>query len=861
MKKYIIISLLIFMPKLIFGQANQSGTRATLKNPVDSLEIKTGGTFGWQDSAKMTNMYFDKDTLKMLFDQKSVSPSYVSTTFKLSNYEKQADTIKGNIDTLEMKTLSWITPQMFGAKGDGTTNDWNAVNNALIYAKNHNIGVDFGTKTYAIDSSIDISGYSSDSNLYVKGENANLDFSGCVTCGNTSFNVRFSSDTIGHDTLIHAASKGDSTIIVNKNILSQAKRSDLIILFDSSTIWQGITAAKKGEICRITDIRNDTISTYDVLNDSYKIGTAVYLLNSAQAYWSGINIKGNKGIIIPPGGRLLLILDYFRDGIISNSKFWNSTVGDVSLRHSYNMRVQNITGHDSYKSGTGYTLEIVNSQHITADHIYSTGARHGFTTNPGNILNFPNRYFIVENSTFRSGWVQTGAYAGFVYYFSIINDHAESEFGIFRNNLFINCGVAFRDQNIDVNNNRFIITNPMSKGYYILSIDYLNNGYYNFSDNKIYDYTGNNNYLALIQKDHTIADTIDHFTFANNRSYGPTRIQFSENPTTNYNLHIKNCDITGNHLYGNDSVKNFLIMLDTVKVENLNVNNNIVSVPKGRVIYNVSADTFNNFNMINNIFTDNYTSADYPGKSKISVMKNNIINTQKQFSFTSTRNLTLANNTFTNRSYNITSSVDTANLIDNQVKDTSINNAIYTYRGFLEEKSYLDSIVASRDTNITIPGNLTYGDTLKNNLGLQNYFAQSDTISASTGPNDTLVVTITFKTTMNYISRTLNNLYLLPHAVFYVDFIRYNNTSRHASGRYEFRAYYQSATSAGTIFTTKQIENTGSGGDMAYPTYILGPVTTSNITLYFVNNGTQPAVVSVLGSEMTNLKSITLSKK
>ena len=72
-----------------------------------------------------------------------------------TNARKNADTtINNRIDLLSVA----VTPEMYGAKGDGTTDDTNAINQAIKYAKENNLYVTSLGKKYLITADITIDG-------------------------------------------------------------------------------------------------------------------------------------------------------------------------------------------------------------------------------------------------------------------------------------------------------------------------------------------------------------------------------------------------------------------------------------------------------------------------------------------------------------------------------------------------------------------------------------------------------------------------------------------------------------------------------------------------------------------------------
>ena len=62
------------------------------------------------------------------------------------------------LTTLENLTNSFVTPEMFGAVGDGVTDDYQAIQDCVDYAFAHNARVEFARKTYAVSDTVKLYG-------------------------------------------------------------------------------------------------------------------------------------------------------------------------------------------------------------------------------------------------------------------------------------------------------------------------------------------------------------------------------------------------------------------------------------------------------------------------------------------------------------------------------------------------------------------------------------------------------------------------------------------------------------------------------------------------------------------------------
>lgn len=74
------------------------------------------------------------------------------------------------IDKMVIGTLGYVTPEMFGAVGDGVADDGQAINDCMAFAYKNKLPIMFAQKTYITHKNIDLY-----SNLYIYGNGAKID--------------------------------------------------------------------------------------------------------------------------------------------------------------------------------------------------------------------------------------------------------------------------------------------------------------------------------------------------------------------------------------------------------------------------------------------------------------------------------------------------------------------------------------------------------------------------------------------------------------------------------------------------------------------------------------------------------------
>lgn len=107
------------------------------------------------------NNYFDSTDFQQLVDNNLDEMAENGTLLVLVSGALQNIQMGENnlSDSLKLKVIKdYVTPEMFGAKGDGMTDDYHAIQDCIDYAFEHNARVEFSRKTYVVSDTVKLYG-------------------------------------------------------------------------------------------------------------------------------------------------------------------------------------------------------------------------------------------------------------------------------------------------------------------------------------------------------------------------------------------------------------------------------------------------------------------------------------------------------------------------------------------------------------------------------------------------------------------------------------------------------------------------------------------------------------------------------
>lgn len=114
-----------------------------------------------ETSSEPLRLYINEDIFVADAEEAITSPSlYGQLMDKIDATESSVsalDTRIVEVETLKRQTKEiFVTPEMFGAAGDGVTDDYQAIQDCIDYAYEHNARVEFSRKTYIVSNTVKI---------------------------------------------------------------------------------------------------------------------------------------------------------------------------------------------------------------------------------------------------------------------------------------------------------------------------------------------------------------------------------------------------------------------------------------------------------------------------------------------------------------------------------------------------------------------------------------------------------------------------------------------------------------------------------------------------------------------------------
>lgn len=188
---------------------------------------------------------------------------------QLSNYVLKNDLNSSSGSTLVGLTqggtiqdaISYVTPEMFGARGDGITDDTVALQNAFSSGKNITFPYN---KTYIINDRLTATDFD-----IINGNGSTIKYSNTPTSGLTILTIGKSKGTISNLSIL--VTEGDSTVTI-PGISAIISPGDLLSL-RSSTLRVPATESNYlfGQRCIVRSISGDTITLFEPIYETFTI--------------------------------------------------------------------------------------------------------------------------------------------------------------------------------------------------------------------------------------------------------------------------------------------------------------------------------------------------------------------------------------------------------------------------------------------------------------------------------------------------------------------------------------------------------------------------------------------------------------
>lgn len=284
-----------------------------------------------------------------------------------------------------------VTPEQFGAIGNGVADDTTALQNAINEAQSTKQVLELKAGgIYKITAQLNVN-----SDLYM--ECRGYPKAVIKGTGQTFIPIKITGSSVRSTT-------ASSSISANANFVNVAsstsvQRGDIMILKSSASWYYDprpeSTDARKSQLHRVFQVvSSGKIMTEDINHDAYTVPTetvAVDFYRPVKVCFKNFVIE-NTPDMTPSGLKNYGIrADYITDSIFEEVDFLNNQVAGLHIRHSYNVRVSGGTsaGSNTYTSGYGYQTYGVS--HFLIEKVKTYHCRRGVDLSGGNIVSYQCR--------------------------------------------------------------------------------------------------------------------------------------------------------------------------------------------------------------------------------------------------------------------------------------------------------------------------------------------------------------------------------------------------------------------------------------------------------------------------------------
>jgi hypothetical protein len=281
-------------------------------------------------------------------------------TGTVEDWSLKRPVMNANWDTTFKKTASWITPEMFGAVGDGITNDSAALQNCFNSGKNIEFGKD---KHYICQGRrLIFSGGEIDFN------NSTLEFT--FNGAELSAGLQLDGGQQGSSYLVSAdLARGDNVIRVSDaNFFTLLRRGDIVNVRDTTkfNLESGETPVS-GEIMEVVDVDsvNGIVYTSSKFEDTYLVSdeaeVAKFTVSTFYIHDGTIIQNRDKPITGGDDSNYAMQLSFSTSSIIENMKSVGAKYSGLQISNSYNPTVLNQITTGADQEGAGYGCDITSA--------------------------------------------------------------------------------------------------------------------------------------------------------------------------------------------------------------------------------------------------------------------------------------------------------------------------------------------------------------------------------------------------------------------------------------------------------------------------------------------------------------------
>ncbi|MEM4995033.1 glycosyl hydrolase family 28-related protein [Priestia sp. SB1] len=448
----------------IVGSINELVNKSTINSSeIANVSNKIGNLGSLETEAQSTVVDAVNAINKKLLD----SPSKIGElggllTSDKSTVVKAINENVAKIDTLQNKSITYVTPEMFGAKGDGVNDDTSALQSAINSLEGVTTQLKLSSgSTYKISSTLTI-----DKSISIMGNKQNRPR---ITTGSQTFDaINVQGSYVASTTMSSSATINTDYIDVADS--SNIRKSNLIEIVSSKSWYhdprQESTDARKAELHRVNEVIGNRIYLTDPLFDGYVVPDETVDINiytPIRFAMSDVDIILTKYPYSTDSVRKIgLILDHTIDALIENVNVVDAQNMGINIKHSYRPIVEGGRTEGANNYFSGYGVQIVGCTHARVYNRFVATSRRGVDVSGYTI---PSHSTIVDGCTVFGGGSNsmgdkyvytdthgTGAYAGG------IGTHGAADHTIIRNCIFgyLHTAIIDRSRNTLADGNYFI---------------------------------------------------------------------------------------------------------------------------------------------------------------------------------------------------------------------------------------------------------------------------------------------------------------------------------------------------------------------------------------------------------------------
>lgn len=288
-----------------------------------------------------------------------------------------------------------ITPQMYGAKGDGIADDTNALLALAAHKRVH-----FPRGIYRVTKAIVFGG-----GTIITGDGLDSVFIDGSTADAVNFTITNSILAIIGETPIEIGNTLQIPRVNDAQISMPSghglEANDVIMILDETDYSFSASRAyyKEGEFLEIKNVGDTIIYLKSrVVGNNYSTNARVCKMTKAHSSIQGVNIKSMNTSIVTA-----LKMRYLTSSHVDGIRVENSLYAGFALEVSCNISVErSFLNKDTDFAGTSYGIAIVNCQNVMVDKVTASAYRHALTTGGGINYCAVNRFIKITNSTFKS---------------------------------------------------------------------------------------------------------------------------------------------------------------------------------------------------------------------------------------------------------------------------------------------------------------------------------------------------------------------------------------------------------------------------------------------------------------------------